>query len=289
MLAEDGKSLISKDSGYTDSTSLLSEPSLYSVDLTTPQADHGLGMPYLDDGYTEPMSSVPSYLRLDPGYESIGSERTTSFQSMGSNISSISDGSIGGDSLSIGADISFSENPSLPIDFGYGTSSFGRGSAAQSSVTQQNIPQVQMRTRKVSQGYRHSSETPFATSPQQQLKTAISRSESWHENTQTQKLLEYAIRMNFTQPEFDSVMMSSGWEIDRDELINRLVKQRDSNNKAAAASSAAQSAGLAKALPKAAPRQCTGHQTQSQAQQKSEGDSRGLRRIVIDGSNVAME
>ena len=276
--AEDGRSIVSKDSAFSETVSTVSEPSALDP-LTTPHADHTLEVLSDNHRYTgSPLSSIPSHVQ-DRGYQSIDS--VMSWKSMESFASSISSF---GDQQSFGAASSI---PSLSTtDNGYGTASFD---ADYGSI--QSQPQVvQMRTRKVSQGNRYSADSlshPTATSIQAQHKTAVSRSESWHEHSATQKLLEYATRMNFTQPEFDNVMRNHGSDIDRDELLKQLVKQRDSSSVEGGASKAA---GLpVSALHTSSSKHLIQHQTQSQSQQKPEGDSRGLRRIVIDGSNVAME
>lgn len=118
---------------------------------------------------------------------------------------------------------------------------------------------------------RANSESPLPTS----FDTIQSaRAESWHENTARQKLRNFAHKMNFTDKEFEQSISQLGVDgTDCDKLLNHLVKLRESQ-------------------PAVTPTSGTKVKKQSSSkssQPKPEGDSKGLRRIVVDGSNVAME
>lgn len=127
--------------------------------------------------------------------------------------------------------------------------------------------------------HRHSSDgpsrTPSTSQPSRTLSHA-SRTGSWHEETSRQKLRNFAHKMNYSDREFEASIAELGVEgTDCDKLLKNLVKLRDARP--------ASQLVTTPTVPKAK------KVSSSKSRNRSEGDSKGLRRIVIDGSNVAME
>ena len=124
---------------------------------------------------------------------------------------------------------------------------------------------------------RPSSESASSTS---RIVTQSSRAESWHEDTRPQqKLRSFAHKMNFSDQEFEQCIADIGVDgTDCDKLLKHLVKLRGS-----------QPISPISAVKHAASKTKKQSSSKSSTQQMPEGDSKGLRRIVIDGSNVAME
>lgn len=119
---------------------------------------------------------------------------------------------------------------------------------------------------------RRSAETPSISTSD--LKTQSYRASSWHENTMRKNLRNFAHKMNFSEQEFEQSMQQLGEEgTDRDKLLKHLVNSRGVRPTS---------------QPKSA-RAATKKPSSSRRTRQCEGDSKGLRHIVIDGSNVAME
>lgn len=122
-----------------------------------------------------------------------------------------------------------------------------------------------------------SSANPLSTS---KLRTQSNKADSWHEDSNRRKLLLFAEKMDYSEAEFDQCMaeLEDKESVDRDKLLKHLVKLRDSASRPRTGPVATGNKSTR-----------TSSNNSSSSQHSPEGDSKGLRRIVIDGSNVAME
>lgn len=113
------------------------------------------------------------------------------------------------------------------------------------------------------------------------------KAESWHDESPHKKLRDYARKMNYTDTEIDQCMQQVGPTLlDQDRLLHHLMNIRELNR----ANPLTQDTSSTQTKPK--PRLGTSNSAsniKAKSASDSKGDSNGLRRIVVDGSNVAYE